>query len=48
VIVVAHVGHWLVDLLYVAPLIVMAGLLLAGRLREKRAGRDRRSRGFPP
>jgi hypothetical protein len=38
----AHVGHWLVDLLYVLPLILMAGLLLVGKLRERRTQRDRR------
>jgi hypothetical protein len=48
VIVPAHVGHWLVDLLYVAPLIVIAGLLLVGKLRDRRAERERRSRGLPP
>jgi hypothetical protein len=48
VIVVAHAGHWLVDMLYVAPLIVVAGLLLAGKLRERRAERQRRSRGLSP
>jgi hypothetical protein len=40
VIVVAHVGHWLVDLLYIAPLILMAALLLVGKLRERRAKRE--------
>ena len=34
----AHVGHWLVDLLYAAPLLVMVGVFLVARLRE-RAGR---------
>jgi hypothetical protein len=32
----AHVGHWLVDLLYAAPLLVMVAVLLVGRLRERR------------
>jgi hypothetical protein len=40
VIVLAHVGHWLVDLLYIAPLIFMAALLLVGKLRDRRAKRD--------
>jgi hypothetical protein len=44
----AHAGHWLVDMLYVAPLIVMGGLLVAGRLRERRAARDRKTKGLPP
>jgi hypothetical protein len=48
VIVLAHVGHWLVDLLYVAPLIVMGALLLVGRMRERRAERERKARGLQP
>jgi hypothetical protein len=33
----AHAGHVLVDLLYALPLFIMVGLLLVGKLREKRA-----------
>jgi hypothetical protein len=33
----AHAGHVLVDLLYALPLVIMVGLLLVGRLRERRA-----------
>ena len=33
----AHAGHVLVDLLYALPLFIMVGLLLVGRLRERRA-----------
>ena len=40
----AHVGHWLVDLLYVLPLLVVAALLLAGRLRERKESRRRAGR----
>jgi len=32
----AHVGHWLVDLLYAAPLLVMVGVLIVARLRDRR------------
>jgi hypothetical protein len=32
----AHVGHWLVDLLYAAPLLVMVAVLVVGRLRDRR------------
>jgi hypothetical protein len=36
-----HAGHVLVDLLYALPLFVMVGLLLVGKLRERRArGKD--------
>ena len=38
---VAHVGHWLVDLIYVLPLLVMGLLLLGGRIRQRRADRTR-------
>jgi hypothetical protein len=38
----AHAGHVLVDLLYALPLVVMVGILLVGRLRERRA-RGRRT-----
>ena len=42
-----HVGHWLVDLLYVLPLAVLGVALLVGRLRERRQGRaGRRSGAF--
>jgi hypothetical protein len=30
----AHAGHWYHSLLYLAPLIVLVGLALAGRLRD--------------
>jgi hypothetical protein len=38
----AHAGHVLVDLLYAVPLFVMFGLLLIGKLRERR-GRGKRT-----
>jgi hypothetical protein len=40
VIVLAHAGHVLVDLLYVAPLVIMGALLVVGRVRERRSRRD--------
>jgi hypothetical protein len=40
--IVAHVGHWVVDLLYVAPLILIVAVLLVGKLRERRTQRERR------
>jgi len=36
VIVFAHAGHVLLDLLYAAPLIVLVALLVVGKLRERR------------
>jgi hypothetical protein len=38
----AHAGHVLLDLLYAVPLLVMFGLLMIGKLRERRA-RGKRS-----
>ncbi len=32
----AHVGHWIVDLLYAAPLLALGVLVLVGKLRERR------------
>ena len=36
----AHAGHVVVDLLYAVPLLVMVGLLLIGKLRERRNHKD--------
>ena len=42
-IVYAHAGHVIVDMLYALPLVIMVGLLAIGRMREKRArGTDRK------
>ena len=38
-IVLAHAGHWLAQLAYLAPLLLLIGLLVAGRLRERRERR---------
>jgi membrane protein implicated in regulation of membrane protease activity len=35
-IVVAHAGHWAVQLLYLAPLVVLVWMLVSARLRERR------------
>jgi hypothetical protein len=37
--VLGHAGHVLVDLLYVAPLLVLVAVLLVGRLRQRRSRR---------
>jgi hypothetical protein len=39
----AHAGHVLVDMLYAVPLLIMVGLLVVGRMREKRARRSDRN-----
>jgi hypothetical protein len=40
----AHAGHWIVDLLYAAPLLVMVGVFVVARLRE-RSGRKGTDQG---
>jgi cytochrome c oxidase assembly factor CtaG len=40
-VVMAHAGHWLPQLLYLAPLIVLVVAIVVGRLRERREGRER-------
>jgi len=35
----AHTGHWLVSLAYLLPLVVLAGIVLAGRLSDRRSER---------
>jgi hypothetical protein len=37
VIVFAHAGHWLVQLIYVLPLAVLVGAIAWGRIRERRS-----------
>jgi cytochrome c oxidase assembly factor CtaG len=38
--VIAHAGHWLPQLLYLAPLIVLVGAIVVGRMRERRERRE--------
>ena len=40
-IVLAHAGHVLVDMLYALPLLVLVILLLVGRVRERRGRSER-------
>ena len=35
-IVFAHTGHWAVQLLYLAPLVVLVWMLVSARLRNRR------------
>ena len=35
-IVVAHAGHWAVSLMYLFPFAVLVGVILVGRIRERR------------
>jgi len=36
----AHAGHWLVQLIYLVPLAVLVGVVVAGRLRDRREARE--------
>jgi hypothetical protein len=38
VIVFAHAGHWLPQLLYLLPVVVLVGAIVVGRWRDRRAG----------
>ena len=35
----AHGGHWLAQIAYLAPIVLLIGLLVAGKLRERRERR---------
>ncbi len=35
---IAHAGHWLVSLLYLAPVVILVGALLVARARDNRLG----------
>jgi uncharacterized membrane protein YtjA (UPF0391 family) len=37
--VLAHAGHWLAQIAYLLPLVVLVVVLVAGRVRERRARR---------
>jgi len=39
----AHAGHWLVNLAYIAPLIFLVALIGWGKLKERRSPRTGRS-----
>ena len=36
VLVLAHAGHWLVQLIYLVPLAVLVGIIVVGRIRDRR------------
>jgi hypothetical protein len=39
-VVFAHAGHWIVGVAYMAPLIFLVGVILVGKIRDRRAGSD--------
>jgi hypothetical protein len=42
--VLAHAGHWLVQLIYIVPLLVLVGVILVGRARDRREAAHERVR----
>jgi hypothetical protein len=40
VIVVAHAGHWAVQLLYAVPVLFVVGAIVWSKIQEKREGED--------
>ena len=44
----AHAGHWLVQLIYLVPLAVLVGVILAGRLRDRRGATHEQVRDGGP
>ena len=37
-VVFAHAGHWIVGVAYMAPLIFLVGVILVGKIRDRRSG----------
>ena len=37
-VVLGHAGHWLVSLAYIAPLIFLVGVIVVGKIRDRRTG----------
>ena len=37
-IVLAHAGHWLVSVAYIAPLVFLVGVIIVGKIRDRRSG----------
>ena len=40
VLVLAHAGHWAVSLAYMAPLVFLVGIIVAGKIRDRREHSD--------
>ena len=36
----AHAGHWLVNAAYLAPLFILVGVIVRGKLQDQRADRS--------
>jgi hypothetical protein len=46
--VLAHAGHWLLSLAYLAPLLVLLGVVAVGKVKDRRAGADAEPPGEDP
>jgi hypothetical protein len=44
----AHAGHWLVQLIYLVPLAVLVGVIVAGRIRDRREATNEQVRDAEP
>ncbi len=44
----AHAGHWLVQLIYLVPLAVLVGVIVAGRIRDRREAANEQVRDAEP
>ncbi len=44
----AHAGHWLVQLIYLVPLAVLVGVIVAGRIRDRRETTNEQVRDAEP
>jgi hypothetical protein len=43
----AHAGHWFVQLIYLVPLAVLVGVIVAGRRRDRREAAHEQVRAEP-
>jgi hypothetical protein len=39
-VILAHAGHWLLNILYAAPLLAVVGIIVRDRIKERRRRRD--------
>ena len=44
----AHVGHWLVNVLYLVPLVIVVGMLAVSSIRDRRAEAAEAAAGSVP
>jgi len=44
----AHVGHWLVNVLYLVPLVIVVAMLAISTMRDRKAAAAEAAAGGPP